>query len=60
MIDKQKVKKLYSMGFNSKEISNIINCTNESVKKCIQRNFSDSKLTRIHKENRIELKSTLC
>lgn len=45
-IDKENVKTLYLKGYNAKEISNIFKYDIESVRKCIQRNFS--KLKNVH------------
>ena len=39
-LDKEEVKKLYLKGHNSKEISNILNEKHDTVRRCINRNFS--------------------
>lgn len=43
-LNKSKVKELYLLGYNAAEISDKINDKVESVRKCIQRNFSELKL----------------
>lgn len=42
-LDKEQVKKLYLEGLKSPEISKKLNSNKETVKKCIQRNFSHLK-----------------
>ncbi len=43
MLDKEKVKELYLAGYGSSQISNILNCKPETVRKCIERNFKQFK-----------------
>ena len=43
MLDKEKVKELYLKGYGSSQISNILNCKPETVRKCIERNFKQFK-----------------
>ena len=40
-LDKEEVRKFYLEGYNAKQISNILKCNVEGVRKCIQRNLSD-------------------
>lgn len=42
-IDKNQIKKLYLEGYNASEIAKKLKCNIETVRKCIQRNFSDLK-----------------
>lgn len=54
-IDKEKVKELYlEKGFNIPEIANEMQLKEDSVKKCIQRNFGEYKLQ--HKRVRFKKK----
>lgn len=39
MLDKEKVKELYLKGYGAYQISNILNCKPETVRKCIERNL---------------------
>lgn len=39
MLDKEKVKELYLKGYGAYQISNILNCKPEAVRKCIERNL---------------------
>lgn len=43
MLDKEKVKELYLEGYGPSQISNILNCKPETVRKCIERNFKQFK-----------------
>lgn len=43
MLDKEKVKELYLEGYGASQISNILNCKPETVRKCIERNFKQFK-----------------
>lgn len=43
MLDKEKVKELYLKGYGSAQISNILNCKPEAVRKCIERNLKQFK-----------------
>lgn len=43
-IDKNKVKYLYLIGFNAVEIAERLEANIEAVRKCIQRNYSNSKV----------------
>lgn len=43
MLNKRKVKDLYLEGYNAVEIAKKLNLNTESVRKCIQRNFSNLK-----------------
>lgn len=43
MLDKEKVKELYLEGYGPSQISNILNCKPETVRKCIERNFKHFK-----------------
>lgn len=40
ILDKKQVEKLYLEGFTASEIAKKLNCKKDTVKKCIQRNFS--------------------
>ncbi len=44
IVDKEKVKEFYLKGKNIPEIAALLNLKKDTVKKCIQRNFSDLKL----------------
>lgn len=57
MKKKDRIKELYINGYNSKEISNITGFTQDSIKKCISRNFQEYKF--IHRENRQIKKDSL-
>lgn len=54
-LDKDKIERLYSSGYNYSEISKILNCKPESVRKCIQRNFKE--LKSVHEDERQRRKS---
>ncbi|MFL0168278.1 DNA-binding response regulator [Candidatus Clostridium helianthi] len=41
MLDKARVKELYLKGYGACQISNILNCKPETVRKCIERNLKD-------------------
>ena len=43
MLNKRNVKDLYLEGYNAVEIAKELNVSTESVRKCIQRNFSNLK-----------------
>lgn len=43
MLDKEKVKELYLEGYGPSQISNILKCKPETVRKCIERNFKQFK-----------------
>lgn len=45
MLNKLEVKSLYIRGYNAVQISNILNASKESVRKCIQRNFKEFKIS---------------
>lgn len=45
MLNKLEVKNLYVQGYNAVQISNILNASKESVRKCIQRNFKEFKIS---------------
>ncbi|OPJ63704.1 helix-turn-helix domain containing protein [Clostridium chromiireducens] len=47
MLDKEKVKELYLEGYGSSQISNILKCKPETVRKCIERNFKQFKISHI-------------
>lgn len=49
-LDKEKIERLYSNGYNYSEIARIFSWKPESVRKCIQRNFKE--LKNIHEVNR--------
>lgn len=57
LLDKQRVKKLYLSGYNANEISKIIKSNVETVRKCIQRNYSH--LKEKHEISLIERKESL-
>ena len=54
-LDKEKIERLYSSGYNYSEISKILNWKPESVRKCIQRNFKE--LKSVHEDKRQRRKS---
>lgn len=54
-IDKELVKNLYISGLNAPEIAKMLNFKSDSIKKCIERNFSlEDKIQ--HKKARLETK----
>lgn len=54
-IDKELVKNLYISGLNAPEIAKMLNFKSDSIKKCIERNFSlENKIQ--HKKARLETK----
>lgn len=54
-IDKKLVKRLYISGLNAPEIAKMLNFKGDSIKKCIERNFSlEDKIQ--HKKARLETK----
>lgn len=54
-LDKEKIERLYSSGYNYSEISKILNWKPGSVRKCIQRNFKE--LKSVHEDKRQRRKS---
>ena len=52
MLNKEKVKELYLLGYNSKEIAKKMGVKQETTKKCIQRNFKECAME--HKKKRLE------
>ena len=57
MLDKERVKKLYLMGYEAPKIASIMKAKKEAVRKCIQRNFSD--LREEHEEEVITRREAL-
>lgn len=57
MLDKKKVVELYIKGYNSSEISKIVDGSKSSVIKCIQRNTKENDKL-IHKRNRSIIKDS--
>ncbi len=59
MIDKEKVKRLYLEGYNAGQIAKKLEYNIETVRKCIQRNYSSSKHRDKHRIRIIEKKEVL-
>lgn len=57
MLDKVKISNLYLSGYNAAEIAKIIKSNAETVRKCIQRNYSH--LKKRHERALIERKESL-
>ncbi|MBC2456142.1 DNA-binding response regulator [Clostridium beijerinckii] len=54
MLDKVRVKELYLKGYGACQISNILKCKPETVRKCIERNLKDFRNS--HSANKIRNK----
>lgn len=59
MIDKDKVKGLYLKGYNASQIAKQLKYNIETVRKCIQRNYSSPKDRDKHSIGIVEQKETL-